>query len=132
MARGQVRGRGHKFLDRFVGVLGAFEVAEERRAAEMRERSADVGLKEHDDCEHDVCRQVQDHPVDRLELQPLRQEIEQQKEAAAQRHLHGTRPANQQEQLVQQERDDCDVERIGPPDVRAPEKRGQPVHESTR
>ena len=75
-ARGQVRGRDDELLDRFVRVLGAFEVAEERRAAEVRERAPDVGLEQHDDREHDVAGQVADDPVDRLELQPLRQEVQ--------------------------------------------------------
>ena len=44
------------------------EVAEERRAAEVRQRAPDVGLEQHDDREHDVADEVADQPVDGLEL----------------------------------------------------------------
>src|SRR6185503_469858 len=132
MARGEV-GRGrNQFLDRFVRMFSAVEVPEEWRAAEVRKGATNIGLEQDDDREDDVRRKVTDNPVDRLELQPLRKEIEQQQEAAAQGHLHRTGAANQQQQLVEQERHDRDIERVGPSDVRTLENRGQPVHESTR
>ena len=131
-ARGEVGRGGHQLLDRFIRVLGALEVAEERRAAEVRERTPDVGLEQHDDREDHVGGEVSNDPVDGLELQPLREEIEQQDEAGAERHLRRARAADQQQQLVHENRDDADVQRVGPADVRTLQKRGEPVHESTR
>ena len=111
---------------------GALEVAEERRAAEMRERAPDVGLEQNDDREDDVGGEIADDPVDGLELQPLREEVEQQDEAGAERHLRRARAADEQQQLVDEDRDDGDVQRIGPRDIGAAQERRQPVHESTR
>ena len=102
------------------------------RVSEVGERAADVRLEQHDDREDDVGRQVADDPVDGLELEPLRQEIERKQEAAAQRHLHGAGAANEQQQLVHEERHDRDVEDVRPGDCRAAQQLRQPVHESTR
>ena len=110
----------------------ALEVAEERRAAEVCKRPPDVGLEQNDDREHDIRREVSDDPVDGLELQPLRQKIQQQNKTSAQCHLRRARAADEEKQLVDEERDDRDVERVGPPDIGPAEERGQPVHESTR
>ena len=110
----------------------ALEVAEERRAAEVRQRAADVGLKQHDDREDDVGGEVADHPVDGLELEPLREEEQADEEAAAQRHLHRARAADEQQQLVDQDRDERDVEQIPPGDGGpAAEQFGEPVHHQT-
>ena len=65
-----------QLLDRFLGRFRLREVAEERRAAEMRERPADIGLKQHDDGEDDVPDEIANQKVDGLEVAPAR-EVEQ-------------------------------------------------------
>ena len=60
----------HQLFDRFLGRLRLGEIPEERRAAQMRERAADVGLKEHDDGEDEIADQIADQPVDGLEMRP--------------------------------------------------------------
>src|SRR5205807_10473613 len=52
---------------------------------------------------------------------------EQQDEAGAERHLRRARAADEQQQLVDEDRDDGDVQRIGPRDIRAAQERRQPV-----
>ena len=101
---------------------GLREVAEERRAAEMRQRAADVGLEQHDDGEHDVADQVANQPVDGLEVPPARAVEQRDEHAAAERHLHGARAANQLQHLVDQDRHHEDVGDIPPADRRAPQE----------
>ena len=64
--------RDDQLLDRLLRRLGLGEIPEERRAAEVRQRAADVGLEQHDDREDDVAEQVADQPVDGLEVAPPR------------------------------------------------------------
>ena len=115
-ARGQRGGRHHQLLDRLIVARRALEVPEERRAAEVRQRAPDVRLEQHDDRKDHVGGQVANHPVDRLELEPPREEKQTDEEAAAQRHLHRARAADEQQQLVDQDRDQRDVEQIRPGD----------------
>ena len=77
-------GGDDQLLDRLLGRLGLREVAEERRAAEVRQRAADVGLKQHDDREDDVAEQVANQPVDGLEVRPARA-VEQRRRARRRR-----------------------------------------------
>ena len=64
--------RGHRqLLDHLVGAVGPREGPEERRAAEVRERAADVGLEQDDEREDDVADHVADEPVDRLSCAQL-------------------------------------------------------------
>jgi hypothetical protein len=80
----------------------------------VREGAPDVGLEEHDDRDDDVGAEIPDHPVDGLELKPVRQKEQADQEAAAERHLHGASAPNQQQQLVNEERHQRDVEQIRP------------------
>ena len=52
--------------------------------------------------EDDVGREIANHPVDRLQIEPSRHEEQPDQEAAAERHLHRARAANEQQQLVDQ------------------------------
>ena len=49
----QLRRRDRDLFDRLLGAFLRQEISEERRAAEVRERAADVGLKQHDGGKHD-------------------------------------------------------------------------------
>ena len=48
-------GRHDQLLDRLLGRFRLRQVAEERRAAQVRQRAPDVGLKQHDEREDDVA-----------------------------------------------------------------------------
>ena len=110
--------RDDELLDRLLGRLGLREIAEERRAAEVRERAPDVGLKQHDDREHHVAGQVANQPVDGLELRPARAVEQRDEHAAAERHLHGARAANELQDLVDEHRHHEDVDEVPPADRR--------------
>ena len=69
LLRQQRRGDGELF-DRLLDLRAPGEIAEERRAAEVRERAADVRLKQHDHGEHDIAEHVPDQPVHRFEMPP--------------------------------------------------------------
>ena len=61
-------------------------------------------------------RHVADQPVDRLELAPARAVEQRDEHAAAERHLHRARAANQLQDLVDQDRHHEDVGEIPPAD----------------
>ena len=121
-----------QFLDRFLSRLRLGEIAKERSAAEMCERSPDVGLKQHDNREDHVRREVSNQPVDRFELQPARQEEQPDQEPAAERHLHGPRPSNEEQQLVDQNRYDRDVDHVVPRNGRALKQLVEKIHQGHR
>ena len=85
----------------------------------MRKRPPDVGLEQHDHCEHDVAGKIANQPVDRLEVQPARAVEQPAEQRPADRHLHGARAANQLQELVDQDRHHEDVGEIPPADGRA-------------
>ena len=119
-------GRGHdQLLDRFVGRLLPVEVAEERRLAEVRERAPDVGLEDHDRRKGDVDQHVPDHPVDGLQRHQPRQVEQPDDQQRAGGHLDRPGTADQLEELVEDERNDGDIEQIPPADGRAPQQAGQ-------
>ena len=99
---------------RLVGARHTLEVLEERGAAEVRERAPDVGLKEHDDGKADVGREIADDPVHRLEIEPAGDEEQADEKAGAERHLHGACAADEQQQLVNEHRDQHDVDDVPP------------------
>src|SRR5712691_7469792 len=94
----------------------------------MRERPADVRLKQHNHGEDDVANEIANQPVHRLEVPPSRPVKKRHQQAAAERHLHGARPPNQLEDLVDQDRHDEDVEDVPPADGRAPQEKREPGH----
>ncbi len=113
LARQHLRGDGD-FLDGLVHRLALGQVAEKRRAAQVRQRAADIGLKQHDRRKDDVADQIADQPVHRLELGQPRHVEQRHCQRAADRHLRGPRAANEREDLVDQNRDDGDVGDIAP------------------
>ncbi len=130
-ACGQCRRRHHQLLDGLIVTRRALEILEELRASEMCQGATDVGLKENDDRKHHVGGEIANHPIDGLEVEPLRDEEQRDQKAAAQRHLHRARTANQQQQLVDQDRDERHVEQIPPRDGGpAANQLGKPIHHS--
>ena len=127
-----MRDRDHELFHRLVHVGGAVQVAKERRAAEVGEGAPDVGLQQHDQREHAVHREVANQPVDRLEPEPFRQEVDADEEAAAERDLHRAGALDEHEQLVDHHRHDGDVQQVHPLDGRALERLCQPVHRKSR
>ena len=101
---------------------GFRQVTEKRRPAEMRQRAADVGLKQHDDRDHHVTGEVANQPVDGPEARPARAVKERDEHAGAERHLHGAGAANQLQRLVDDERHHEDVEDVPPSDGRPPSR----------
>ncbi len=119
LLRRQHRGRDDDFLDRLVGRFLAVEIAEERRLAEVRQRAADVGLEDDDRRKRDVDQHVADHPVERLQRRQPRHVEETDDQQRARRHLDRASSPDQFEELVDQDRDDRDVEQVPPADRRA-------------
>ena len=128
----QHRRRHDQFLDDLVVRLGAREVAEEARAAQVRQRPADFVLEEHDRREDDVPEHVPDEPVHRVEVPPPRQVEHGDEQAHTDAHLHRPRAAHELEQLIDRDGRDDDVQDVGPRDRRTLEEGSQGVHVSVR
>ena len=125
LARQHLRRHGD-FLDRLVHRLAFGEIPEEWRAAQVRQRAADVGLKQHDGRKDDVANQIADQPVHGLELDQSRHVEQPHRQPAADRHLRGARAANERQHLVDQDRDDGDVDDIAPAYRRPAQRLGNP------
>ena len=94
----------------------------------MGERPADVGLEQDDDGEDDIAGEVADQEVDGLELTAPREIEQADDDARPDRHLHGTRAADEHQQLVDHQRHQGDVGDVPPADGRTPKKLGEPSH----
>ena len=133
-ALGRQHLRRHRDLfDGLVHGLALGQIAEERRAAQVRERTPDVGLEQDDGGKDDVADQIADQPVHRLELDQPRHVEQRHRQRAADRHLRGPGAANEREDLVDQDRDDGDVDDIAPAYRRPAQRLGDPgeVHRSS-
>ena len=125
LLRRQHRRRDDDFLDGLPGRFLTIEVAEEGRLAEVRQRAADVGLEDHDGREDHVDQHVADHPVEGLQRGEPRQVEQHDDQQRAYRHLNGASSPDQFQELVDQDRDDRDVEQVPPADRRPPEQAGE-------
>ena len=90
----------------------------------MRQRAADIRLKQHDDGKDDVADEVANEPVDGLEMKPARSVEQRDENAAPERHLHRARSFDQLQDFVDQNRHDDDVDEIQPADWRPVKKGG--------
>ena len=77
-------------------------------------RAADLLLEEHDDREGEHDQQVLEDVLERRQLRELGHEVDQAHEHDAEEHLHGPRAADQEQQVVDHDRDEEDVERVAP------------------
>ena len=95
----QHRRRHDDLFDRLVGGFLTVEIPEERRPAEMRERAANVGLKDDNRGKRDVNQRIADQPIERLQRHVLRRIQQKQHEEDANRHLHRTSAADELERV---------------------------------
>ena len=121
LLRGKHGRRDDQLLNRLVVGFLAVEIAEERRLSEMRERAADVRLENHDRRKGDVDQHVPDHPVDGLQRRQPRDVEQADDDQRPGRHLHGARAPDQLQELVDQDRDDRDVQDVPPANWRTAE-----------
>ena len=127
MCRQHARGDDQLF-DRFFRRLFLREVPEKRGAAQVRQRAPDVGLKQHDDREDDVAEEVADQPVECIEPAPPRAVEHAHQERGPDGHLHGARPPDELQDLVNENRHHEDVGDVPPADGRTTKERGEPRH----
>ena len=89
--------------------------AGERRAgADLRQRATDVVLEDDDDHEDHRREKIVEHPVQRVELEVLRPEVGREHHEQPHQHLGRTRPADEVDHAVRDERDDRDVDDVLP------------------
>ena len=86
----------------------------------MRQRTADLRLEDHDDAEYHIGQDVGQHPGQGRQLAVARQVEERDDQRQAECHLDRAGSADQNQHLVDDERDNNDVEN------RVPIKRWQP------
>ena len=105
---------GHELFDDLVVRLGARQVPEKARAAEVRQRPADLRLEDDNGGEDDVAGDVADEPVDRVEVPPFGQVEHAGNQPHADAHLDRTGAAHELEQLIDRDGGDEDVDDIRP------------------
>jgi hypothetical protein len=118
LARRQGRGRQDQLVDERLALRAAQE-PRERIASEARQRPADRVLEDDDDRERDPVKQVTQEPLHRRELEHPRDEVGRDDENHARHHLHGARPLDQQDELIDQVGEDQDVGDVDQPAGRA-------------
>ena len=80
----------------------------------MRKRAPDLGLENNNDGKDEIRKHVRQQPRNGLKPDPPREIEKHHNQRKSQRHLDCTSPFDEHEQLVDEERDNEDVQHSGP------------------
>src|SRR5262249_28045987 len=88
----------------------ARETCKQRRLSETSEPASNLVLKDHDDCKNEIGQKIRQYPCDRFKLCPSSEIEEANDQAEPQHHLNGARSLDEDENLVDEKRNDEDIE----------------------
>ena len=90
------------------------EPSQQRILADVGQGSTYLSREQHNDPDHEKGKNGGHDPLNSLQIEPEGYVIEQHQESHSERHLYRTRPADQQQDVVNQNADDENVDSRGP------------------
>ena len=90
------------------------EFSQQRVFADVGQGPANLSCEQHNDPDHEIGKDGGHDPLNGLQVEPEGHVIEEHQKSHSERHLNRARPADQQEDVVDQDADDENVDGRGP------------------